>query len=305
MSIKLLHVGVNAGTESLPKYFREKCDYQEVKLDDHTKENIRNIGYTPDIVFLQIQGDTIAGKYNTCDFIGQEIKNLRDSGAMVINWTGDKRDGVPRWMIDFSKYVSVTGFSNEEDLVKFKKYAPAIFLQQGIDTNIYTPEGAKTNAPDVVFMANRHTHFPLSQYRKECANKLKGNFNFGLYGNGWPNSDGNFNHSQREEARVYRSAKIGISISHYNSDRYFSDRLGRALCSGVFVLSHDYVGVEKDFKDGEHLVTFKNSQDLVDKCRYFLNNEAERNEIAKNGYEYAKKYLSYERMVDEILKLRK
>ena len=303
---KILHIGCNVGSESMPKYFREQCDYQEIKLDGNLKANLQAINYVPDIVFLQIQSDTIDNK-NTCEFIGQEIRALKDKGSFVINWTGDKRNGVPRWMIDFHNYVNVTGFSNEEDMAEGVRYGmKTIFLQQGIDTNIFTPIGDKIQSPEIVFLANNYgNQFPLSRFRRDCANSLKATFGnrFGLYGNGWTHSDGNFNHSQYEEAKLYRGAKIAISISHYDSDRYFSDRLGRSLACGAFVISHRFKGIDKDFEVGKHLDAFDTSNELIEKCKNWLMDTSKRQSIAINGKELAHKEFSYQNIVTQILEL--
>jgi glycosyltransferase involved in cell wall biosynthesis len=302
---KLLYIGCNAASESLPKYFREQCDYKEFIPDGNLANNLGALDYVPDTVFLQIQSDTIDGK-NTCDYIGNHIKALKDKGAFVINWTGDKRNGVPRWMIDFAQNVSVTGFSNEEDVQEcHTRGIKAVFLQQGIDTNIFRPDGAATDTPDIVFLANNYgNQFPLSRYRKEAVNALRVKFGnrFRVYGNGWGGDSGNVNSSQYEEAKVYRGAKIAISISHFNSDRYFSDRLGRALCTGVFVLSHNYVGMDKDFIQGEHIDSFGSINEMVNKCEEYLINET-RQTIARAGQELASKEFSYQEMVKQILNL--
>ena len=303
---KLLHIGVNAGTESLPKYFREATEYQEFKLDYQLGHNIDKLGYVPDIVFLQIQNDKIHNE-TVNNFIGQRIRKLRDSGAFVINWTGDKRNGVPSWMKSFAGNVSLTAFSNDEDVSLCQQSGiKSAFLQQGIDTNIYRPDGEAKNMPEIVFFANNYgNQFPLGRERKVVAESLKTHFGnrFGLYGNGWSHSDGNLNISQHEESKAYRGAKIAISISHFNSDRYFSDRLGRALCSGVFVLSHNYTGIDKDFQKGVHLDIFENTQELINKCNHYLSKDNERKAIAKAGNEHAMKELSYQKMVQEIIKL--
>jgi spore maturation protein CgeB len=306
---KLLHIGVNVGSESMPKYFDAQCEYSEMYLDKHLKANLQKLEDIPDTIFLQIQSDTIDGK-NTCDFIGQEIKALRDKGVAVINWTGDKRQGVPRWMIDFSNYVSITGFSNEEDVEEARKYGiNAIFLQQGVDIDIFTPHGDKTDAPEIVFLANNYgNQFPLSRFRREAATALHHKFGnrFKVYGNGWNNNfnSGNLNHSQYEESKLYRSSKISISISHFNNERYFSDRLSRSLCSGSFVLSHKFSGIEKDFEVGKHLETFESISEMLIKCEYWLNDlDEKRKTIAIQGCELASKEFSYENIVRQILEL--
>jgi hypothetical protein len=251
---KLLHIGCNVGTESMPKYFREVCDYDEIKPDRNLPSNLTAYMMnkpTPDIVFLQIQSNTIDGQ-NT-SFIGDQIRMLRDNGAHVINWTGDLRNTTPQWMIEFSHNVSITMFSNMRDVEYCKsKGINTGFLQQGIDTNIFTPEGE-------------------AAYRRQVAQTLQNHFKnrFKLYGNGWPNA-GNVNHSQYEEAKVYRGAKIAISVSHYDVDK-------------------------------EHLDVFADMNQLIQKCEYYLEHEDERRQIANTGREYANKEFSYQNIIKQIL----
>lgn len=302
----LLHIGVNVNTESLPKYFKQACDYDEIPLNKYTKDNLLNVSYVPDIIFLQIQSDTIDGK-DTCSFIGQEIKTLRDKGSFIINWTGDLRKETPRWMIQFAKYVNITMFSNERDI----EYCKSIgvnsgFLQCGIDTNIFKPDGVKADVPEIVFLANNYgNQFPLSKYRKDVVEtlRLKYGNRFRVYGNGWGGNSGNVNSSQYEEAKVYRGCKVAISVSHFNSERYFSDRLGRALCTGAFVLSHNYKGIEKDFEIGTHLATFNDINDLFKSVEFWLEEHDTRNGISREGQKLASKEFSYQNMVKQILEL--
>jgi spore maturation protein CgeB len=304
--MKLLYIGCNVGTESMPKYFREVSDYSELKLDSSLAINLEKIVETPDIIFIQIQSDTIDGK-NTCSFIGESIGNLKNRGAFVINWTGDKRSSVPSWMFHFAKHVNVTGFSNQEDSDNFKsKGFNSVFLQQGIDTNIFKPEGEIAKTADIVFLANHYgNQFPLSKYRKNIVQTLQNKYGerFKVYGNGWRNA-GNVNSSQYEEAKVYRGAKIAVSCSHFDSDRYFSDRLGRSLCSGAFVLSHNYKGIEKDFKIGTHLDVFNDINHLINQIDFYLEQEDLRNEISKEGQKHASKEFSYQNIIKEICLLK-
>ncbi|MFY0653301.1 MAG: glycosyltransferase, partial [Cyclobacteriaceae bacterium] len=270
--------------------------------------NLQNLTDIPDTIFLQIQSDTIDGK-NTCQFIGEEIRTLRDKGVKVINWTGDKRNGVPKWMIEFSKNVSITAFSNEEDVNECKILGiNTSFLQQGVDLDIFSPTGETIEAPEIVFLANNYgNQFPLSRYRREAATALHHKFGdrFKVYGNGWNNNfnSGNLNHSQYEESKIYRSSKIAISISHFNSDRYFSDRLSRSMSSGIFVLSHNYKGLDKDFQEGNHLDVFDTISEMLIKCDGWLKEEEKRIEIARNGCDLARKEFSYYNIVKQILEL--
>jgi spore maturation protein CgeB len=60
---------------------------------------------------------------------------------------------------------------------------------------------------------------------------------------------------------------------------------------------------ELGFKDGRHLVLYKGMKDLEDKIRYFLKNEKEREEIAKNGMNFTRKNHNNTLRVQQFLKI--
>lgn len=60
---------------------------------------------------------------------------------------------------------------------------------------------------------------------------------------------------------------------------------------GSFVLSDKPADMEElGFKDGEHIVIYKNLNDLEKKIRYYLKHEKKRELIAKNGMNFTRKY---------------
>lgn len=303
---KLVHAGCNSFTESFPKYFREQCDYTEFKVDASLPKNLDSLPFTPDVLFLQIQSDVIDG-IKTVNLLSDSLKRLKKKGCFIINWNGDLRKQTPYWMIELSSSLNITLFSNMRDV----NYCKSIginsgFLQCGIDTNIFKPDGVKADVPEIVFLANNYgNQFPLSKYRKDVVEtlRLKYGNRFRVYGNGWGGNSGNVNSSQYEEAKVYRGCKVAISVSHFNSQRYFSDRLGRALCTGAFVLSHNYKGIEKDFEIGTHLATFNDTNDLLKRVEFWLEEHDTRNGISRSGQKLASKEFSYQNMVKQILEL--
>lgn len=70
--------------------------------------------------------------------------------------------------------------------------------------------------------------------------------------------------------------------------------------SGIFVISHHYKDIEKDFNIGEHLVTYNDHNDLKDKISYYLNNTEERNQIALNGMNYVHSKFTFNDMAKNI-----
>ncbi len=57
------------------------------------------------------------------------------------------------------------------------------------------------------------------------------------------------------------------------------------------------------FKDGDEIVLYKNNQDLLQKINYFIDNDEERERIAKNGYEKLVKEHQYKHRVKKIFEI--
>ena len=303
MKPTLLHIGLCVGSASMPKYFDIQTDYTEFYLDSTLRDRLTAITEAPEYIFLQIQGDKYDGQRSTLELI-EPLKRLKDMGSYIVNWNGDMRNATPSWMIPFAEAVSITCFSNQRDVDFFKsKGLNTDFMQIGIDEDIFTPEGDKFNDhPDIVFQGNRFDHFPMSRFRNDLVNALKNKYGsrFKAFGNGY---EGNTNGNQHEESKVYRSAKIAINCSHYDSERYTSDRMFRILGSGCFCISHNYTGIEKDFENDIHLVTFNQIGDLCQKIDYWLE-EDKRKEIADAGQKHCFENFTYTNMVNHILKLK-
>ena len=229
--------------------------------------------------------------------IGLPLLQHMSKKAILINWSGDVRDPLPQWFYDFDPYC-ITCFSNMRDVIKIN----GEFLQIGIDPKIYNPQPAEKKT-DIVFMGNFSGGFPLSEYRLQTVEFIRTlGYNFKVFG-GWPGANGNLMRHQDEEAQEYREAKIGLSISHFSIDRYFSDRLLRIMGCGCFALSHHYPGIEIDFEVGKHLDTFKNACELEEKIKYYLQNEDERERIAAAGCELVHEKFTTKNMVDDILRI--
>lgn len=304
--MKVLHLGlmVNGRNEGLSKAFRDlSTEYWEYPLTKNLPNQITK--HNPDIVFLQIQNDSIDGQ-DAYNLLNNPLSILSAGGAHIINWTGDCRNTVPKWMIKFSDLVDQTCFSNQRDVDAFPY--PSLFLQIGFDPDTFKKwdDGQRH---DLVFMGNNYgRQFPLGNERLGLVNQVKslGGVVYGNYHGAKmalnPDPSNPFP-IQSQESRIYSNSKIGVNYSHYNVDRYTSDRMFRMLGSGVMVLSHHYKGIEKDFEIGKHLDTFNGFNELREKVHYYLTHEEERLRIAEEGFKYAHSNFTYHNMVKNIFKL--
>ncbi len=306
--MKLLHIGLCV--EPLPFNGMQtafidvlgKDNYAELSTGIKSLDNRVRYYFDqqkPDVVFMQIQAPNIISPLT--------VEYMFNAGAKVINWTGDVRHDVPAWMYEIGKYCT-TSFSNMNDVntMKSKGY-DAKWLEIGYDPLRYAPIGDTIACPEIVFMANNYgrDYFPLSNFRQDIVTKLTKHYGarFGVFGNGWPMAKGNINHSQPEESKYYRSSKIAINCSHFNYERYSSDRLLRILGSGAFCLSHHYDGIEQDYTPAKHLDTFNTIDGLINKINYYIEHESERNAIAKAGNELVLNRNTFTHMVKNIIEL--
>lgn len=306
--MKLLHIGlcVSEGENGFQKAFKDvlnKENYFELSTgEQHLNVKIlqKYNEFKPDVVFFQIQAENIVGN--------QTFDYLKSNGAFVINWTGDKRNSVPQWMIDCAPFVNLTAFSNMEDVRQMQKLGyDSEYLEIGYDENIYNSIGNSYNDYEVLFMANNYGNnfYPMSNFRISITEYLKTFYSnkFGLFGSNWLYSNGNVNNSQHEEAKWYRGCKIAINCSHYNVARYNSDRLLRILGSGAFCLSYKHPEMEQDYENYKHLVYFNSLEDLKNKIDYYLENEDERKQIAYNGQQLVLNRNTFKHQVENIIKL--
>lgn len=305
--MKIFHIGlcVNpSGYSSFPHAFKEVLgeeNYRELPTGDKDLNNKAMAilkEFKPDVLFMQIQAENIISPY-VCE-------HARQMGVFVINWTGDKRHVVPQWMIDIAPLVNLTAFSNMEDVYKMRELGfKSEFLEIGYDPTIYKPEGEAYNVPEIVFFGNNYGagHFPMSEFRIKMVEFLQKEYGnrFGVYGHGWQNAKGNINHSQYEEAKHYRGAKIAINCSHFDCDTYNSDRLLRILGTGVMCLSYDHAGMYKVY--GDSLDRFKSFTELKHKIDHYLNDSFNRELIADMGNELALNNFTFEHQVKNIIKL--
>lgn len=300
--IKLLHVALSHGDNGLTRALKRVCDeYAEIPTS-HPDLNgqICHVldSFQPTIVWIQIQSEGLTE---------QSLVKLRDSSAYVINWTGDVRKPIPDFYWFYGQYVDITCFSNMHDVRIFRKYGyKADYLQIGFDPEIYKPEGEKKQVPDIVFMGNNTRQFLLSLYRAKMVGFLKDHYgsNFGVYGSGWGGIEsGNYMGDQYGEAAVYRGAKIGINCSHFDFERYSSDRLFRMLGCGICVLSHRYNGIEKDFIDGRELVGWDDFDDLKKQINWLLERPDNIKMVGKLGFEVAKNNFTFDSMCENIIKI--
>jgi spore maturation protein CgeB len=83
---------------------------------------------------------------------------------------------------------------------------------------------------------------------------------------------------------LYQRAKIGINVHNRGDCTVGGYRLFDLPANGVMQISDGGPYLEQFFSVGEEIVSYRNAGDLVDKVRYYLAHDEEREKIALNGF---------------------
>jgi hypothetical protein len=181
-----------------------------------------------DVLFMQLQTPNVVDP--------STLKEVRDMGVMVINWTGDVRDPIPQHYIDLAPHVDITAFTNHPDVLTMREMGfDARFLQIGYDPLIYNTLYRPPCRPRVVFIGNDYRdRFPLSQDRREKVDALHHAFrsDFHAYGKGFGKMV-----LKGTDAEVYKEALIAINLDHFDRAGFFSDRYLRSRACGAYTIN--------------------------------------------------------------------
>jgi len=204
----------------------------------------------------------------------RNIKTLRIPKVMIIGDTGHL----------YQPLRSVIGYALQEPydyyVADHGRRHLHFFIEAGLQ-NVHWMPGISVHVWDIPFQENRS--IPLSfvgqvgQFhpnRVEMVNKLKDE--------GKPLMTGCA--PQKMAFEVYGKSQITINLS-LNGD--INLRVFEALAAGGFLLSdkvEHQAGNDLFFRDREHLVLWKNLDDLCDKIDYYLLHPEEALDIAKQGY---------------------
>lgn len=95
---------------------------------------------------------------------------------------------------------------------------------------------------------------------------------------------------EREE--IYRNSRINLCMTHRSAASGIPQEVFEILAAGGFVLMNFQPEIAENFVIGEQLDTFINEKELLDKIAYYLENEEEREQIARAGQQAVREYHS-------------
>lgn len=146
------------------------------------------------------------------------------------------------------------------------------------------------------------TKFPLSNLRRQLIITVNNKFNLVVHGGKWPFATKKWI-LRNVYAKELRKAIVNLGINHYNITRYYNRRLFECVASGRLHLTYYVPGMEKHFKNKEHLVWFRSVDECIRQIKYYLKNYKERERIAKKGRDFFIKHHAWPKRSTQLINL--
>lgn len=167
----------------------------------------------------------------------------------------------------------------------------------------YPPKEEEVKEIDVMF-----TGTPYFQERTDMLKAIQdAGIDLHIFGNnpnGWKNQGFNNVHDsvfdEKLSLAIHRS-KIVVGISNTNCYGYWSIRPAQVMLCKGFMIDKYVLGMERELRDGCEY--WNTHEDLIEKIRYYLDNEDERLKLAQRGYEIAINTLTNKSRCAELIKL--
>lgn len=107
---------------------------------------------------------------------------------------------------------------------------------------------------------------------------------------GWINEIKKYHNLKLDEFVIGKDMVESINSYKIHFNRNIADdvnyRTFETLGCNTFILTNETPGLSNLFEIGKSIITYSNEWDLLDKISYYLKNESEREQIAKNGYNH-------------------
>jgi len=205
-----------------------------------------------------------------------------------IYWVNDERIPIPKSLIDISKHIDLFLMASDDSVSEMRKHTKAEYLMMGFHP-INTKPDQRTM--DIVFTGQNNTIFPLSGVRNHYVEYLKKYSGFYAFGKGF---------GQHVTPSVYRKAKIGISLNHYDTSRTYSNRMYQIIDGGALCVCYQTKNIKEVF--GNNVLYFNTEKELKEIIDYYLNNENERAAICEKAKSFIRNTHTWKHKAIEINK---
>ena len=102
---------------------------------------------------------------------------------------------------------------------------------------------------------------------------------------------------------IFRNSTINLNITSKSIRSGIPLRIWDILACGGFMITNFQAEIPEYFTPGEDMETYESPEDLVEKCRYYLEHPKRAREIGENGLENIRKHHTYLHRLETILQI--
>lgn len=220
----------------------------------------------------------------------KEIKTL--TGALTVHYTPDPAFTVhtSRHFFNGINYYDICVTTKRYEIEKYKEAGAnkIIFTLQGIDdrfSRIRECEDVESETRDgLVFVGHRERY-----YERTLSAVARSGLNLRVWGPGWEASQGRYVQGGAvmgdHYPRTLAQGKVGIGLLSKLYPDAFTTRTFEMPAAGLMMIAERTPEHEALFDEGREAEFFSDIDELVEKGRYYMNNDRERIEIARRGRE--------------------
>jgi|GEM_PF-2295764 len=300
MRVLLLFPMQDLQTGPAIKYAFEKLGHEivavDAKLEPDTSFCIAE-DFKPDLIFC-------SRTYQ----LTEDVKRIKEKfkNTKIAMWNVDTRTDINHWqhlfpLIKLSDYYFIV---DTKTIPQWRELNPNTFwLPQGLQNEIYhkpqeiTEEDRKKYSCDISFAGRNR-----GQRRPFLSAIDKMNLNFKRWGfSGMPKV------RDEEHNKMVSLSKINLCCSGWpENGSYTSVRDYKIMGAGGFVLELQRRGLDEIFpmraKDGS-IGTYVSPDDLVQRIRFWLDNEEKRKTMAERGYKWVHENATYTHRIKKALEI--
>jgi len=199
-----------------------------------------------------------------------------------------------------SQTFFVSGFVDE-----WRKLGlPAKFLPSAADKDLGPRDPEENLGSDVTFIGTGY-----DPSRAKFLAKVAKRFELKVWGPGWQEWRKELRWTGRAVygpafASVCSSSKIVLGINPTiarGATNYTSDRTWMVIQAGGFYLGEGTDGITTLLREGDHCAWYKDLEQCLERCAYYLGNPAARERIRRQGQHFVAEYHTFDQRIHNLL----
>jgi spore maturation protein CgeB len=232
----------------------------------------------------------------------ETLRKIRDkSDTISIAWGCDDHWRFDNYTRYYAPYFNWWVTTAKSALPKFEAigYKNVIKSQWACSPITYYPLPLPKDK-DVTFVGQPHSNRPqIIQYLLSLGIKIE------VYGYGWYPPDPlrtRISHEQMIE--IFNRSKINLNLSNSSTmiGQQIKGRVFEVTGCKSFLLTEPAEDLENYFEIGKEIEVYHSIPEMVEKIRYYLEHEKEREKIAEAGYKRVMREHTWKHRFDEIFK---